>query len=205
MKLKGFNLVNLKEMIDVYSEEEDKVKNILLSFSSINKDVEFFLHKRAIEFAKKDLSQTHLLFASHRGQTELIAYFTISSKFLMVRKNALSTTLRKRISKFGNYHEALKQYLIGAPLIAQLGKNYTNNLNELITGDELLKMACEKVKDAQRIIGGKIVYLECEDIVCLKDFYIRNGFVEFGKRKLDKDETDRLEGEYLVQLMKYLK
>ncbi|HBF3466448.1 TPA: N-acetyltransferase, partial [Clostridioides difficile] len=54
-------------------------------------------------------------------------------------------------------------------------------------------------------MGGKIVYLECEDKPKLIEFYKDNGFVDFGKRSLDKDETDSLDGDYLVQMLKYLK
>jgi len=98
-----------------------------------------------------------------------------------------------------------KRYTLAAPLIAQLGKNYYNGYNKLISGDELLKMACDKVSESQRIIGGKIVYLECEDKVKLIEFYSSNGFVAFGKRKLDRDETEVMQGEYLIQMLKYLK
>lgn len=89
-------------------------------------------------------------------------------------------------------------------MIAQLGKNYDNGFGQLIKGDELLKLACDSVKEAQKIIGGKIVYLECEDVLKLTDFYESNGFVFFGKRQLDRDETERIHGKYLVQMLKYL-
>ena len=94
--------------------------------------------------------------------------------------------------------------VIMSPLIAQLGKNYDNNYNTLITGDELLKMAIDKVIEAQQIIGGKIVYVECEDIDFLTRFYTTNGFVVFGKRPLDKDERTDMSGSHLIQLLKYL-
>ena len=91
-------------------------------------------------------------------------------------------------------------FVIMAPLIAQLGKNYDNGCEKLITGDELLKMALDKIRLAQRIIGGKVVYVECEDVDFLKDFYQSNGFVVFGSRKLDKDERTEMCGTHLVQL-----
>lgn len=94
--------------------------------------------------------------------------------------------------------------VIMAPLIAQLGKNYMNDYRKLITGDELLKMAIDKVSAAQRIIGGKVVYVECEDIDILKKFYEDNGFVIFGKRRLDKEERGEMNGSHLIQLLKYL-
>ncbi|ERJ00833.1 hypothetical protein HMPREF0262_00422 [Clostridium sp. ATCC 29733] len=94
--------------------------------------------------------------------------------------------------------------VIAAPLIGQLGKNFKDNANSLITGDELLKMACDKVAQAQEIIGGKIVYLECEDKLRLMDFYDRNGFVKFGSRVLDDDEKDSIYGDHLLQMLRYL-
>ena len=56
----------------------------------------------------------------------------------------------------------------------------------------------------QHIVGGKIVYLECEQKEALISFYERNGFVNFGLRKLDGDETSRLSGESLVQMLRYM-
>ena len=97
-----------------------------------------------------------------------------------------------------------KTYHLSAPLIAQLGKNYANGMDQLITGDELLKIACDEIRRVQYVLGGRFVYLECEDKPCLTDFYGRNGFCEFDRRSLDPDETD-IEGEYLVQMLKYLK
>jgi len=103
-------------------------------------------------------------------------------------------------------------------MILELGEDMTKHIllnfscplnrdvkNEnLITGDELLKMACDKINEIQLIAGGSIVYIECEDVQKLKEFYLRNGFVEFGRRKLDNDEKDDLSGEYLIQMVKYL-
>ena len=47
--------------------------------------------------------------------------------------------------------------------------------------------------------------MECEDKPELTKFYSSNGFVEFGKRPLDRDEKDDLSGDYLVQMLKDLK
>lgn len=87
------------------------------------------------------------------------------------------------------------------PLIGQLGKNYYNGYNDLISGDILLKLACDKVKEAQDILGGRFVFLECEDKPQLKDFYESNGFVCFAKRNLEKDERERNTGDYLLQML----
>ena len=71
-------------------------------------------------------------------------------------------------------------------------------------GDELLKLALDKVREMQMIVGGKVVYLECEDRPCLKDFYSSNGFVDFGRRQLDSDEVGFGVDQYLVQMLKYM-
>ena len=106
--------------------------------------------------------------------------------------------------KFATYDSELKSYVLPAPLIAQLGKNYASGYNKLITGDDLLKMACDDILLVQAIVGGKIVYLECEDKEELLSFYRRNGFVEFNKRQLDKDETN-INGKYLIQMLRIMR
>lgn len=160
--------------------------------------MEFFLHKKAIEFAKQGLARTHLVFASYKNKPVLVGYFTLSLKYFTLSQKTLSNGMRKKVAKFGQYDNELKRYIIPAPLIGQLGKNYLNGYNKLITGNELLKMACDKIAALLLEIGGKIIYLECEDKPFLLGFYDDNGFIPFGKRKLDRDETDMIEGKYLV-------
>jgi len=201
--IKGYQIINLEDM--VIELGEDMTKHILLNFNCpLNRDVEYFLHYKAIEFSKQSLAKTHLIFCSYKSEIVLSAYFTLASKFILIDPNALSKNYRKRIMKFGNYDANIKKYIIPAPLIGQLGKNYRYKDQKLISGDEILKIVCDKIKEIQYIIGGRIVYIECEDKPILKDYYKRNGFVEFGKRSLDKDEKDDLSGEYLIQMLKYL-
>lgn len=201
----GYLEVALNQMID--SLGEDKVKAILSSFSCpLNKDVEQFLRSKSIEFDKQGISKTHLIFASYKNEPQLVGYFTLANKYITINnKRKLSNSIRKRIRKFGSYNDDLKRFEISAPLIAQLGKNYSNNYNQLISGDELLKIALDNVKKVQQIVGGKFVYLECENKPKLVDFYKDNGFVDMGERKLDRDETGVLQGEYLIQMLRYLK
>ena len=203
--MSGYKIVNLKELIDEeYGVGEKRGREIISDFSCpLNFDVENFLKEKAIEFAKQQLSQTHLVFAEYKKQTVLVGYFTLAIKSINIKKAALSNTLARRIAKFAQYDTALKSYIMSAPLIAQLGKNFYNDYNTLIKGEELLYMACEQIKIIHCIAGGKIAYLECEDNHKLKNFYSRNGFVEFGQRRLDRDED--IEGKHLIQMLKYFK
>ncbi|KXA14271.1 hypothetical protein [Clostridium perfringens] len=199
----GYKQILLKEMVEQLGEEN--VKKILSNFSCPNNlDVENFIKYKAIEFSKQNIAPTHLIFADYKSNLELVGYFTLTPKTIFIKKGSLNSKLSKRISKFGTYDDNLKGYNITAPLIAQLGKNFTNGLNNLITGDELLKMACDKIKAIQINIGGKVTYIECEDKPKLLEFYGDNGFVNFGRRYLDNDEKDELSGNYLVQMLKYL-
>jgi len=201
----GYRLVNLIAMTEEIGE--DATKDILSSFSCpLNPDVEYFLKSKAIEFAKQGWAQTHLVFASYKKEWVLVGYFALANKHMTISSKFLdkhSRTLKKRISKFATYDAGIKAYVLSAPLIAQLGKNFTNKYNELISGDELLNEACNKIATIQYELGGKFVYVECEDKEKLISFYSSNGFCEFDRRLLDPDEVDLLSGEYLVQLIKY--
>ena len=202
----GYIQISLRDMLSEIGE--DAVKEHLSNFSCpLNKDVERFLTKSscAIEFCKQGIAQTTLVFTSFKNIPVLIGYYTIALKTVIIPTTALSSSLRKRVRKFGTYDELNKGYSIAIPLIAQLGKNYTNNYNKLITGDELLALACERVSQAQLAIGGRFTYLECEDTPKLVDFYSENGFVNFGRRLLDRDEQDDYSKNYLVQMIKYLR
>lgn len=198
----GYKIVNLMLLVDEIGEE--RAKALLSNFSCpINLDVEFFLKQKAIEFAKQGLSQTHLVFASYKGTAQMAGYFCLANKYITVKRDSLSNTLRKRIGKFSVYDRGIGCYCLSAPLIAQLGKNYHEGMNHLITGDELLCLACEKVSRIQLDLGGRFVYVECEDKPKLIDFYAANGFCEFDRRRLDRDETT-IDGDYLVQMLKYI-
>lgn len=201
----GFGGINLKDMISEIGEKE--VKSILSDFSCpLNADVEHFLKHTAIEFAKQGIASTYLIMASYQNKYVLVGYFPLANKIFCIDRDSFpNQTWRRRIAKFGQYDTTIKRYTLSAPLIGQLGKNFAHNYNQLISGDELLYLALEKVKEMQYIVGGKIVYLECEDKGSLLDFYSENGFVNFGRRYLDRDETDKLSGEYLVQMLKYMK
>lgn len=203
----GYRVVNLNHLREELGE--DAANQILSEFSCpLNPDVEFFLSKKAIDFAKNGWAQTHLVFASYQQKWVLVGYFSLASKYIRISAKRLgktSSSLRRRISKFATFDKDLKAYILPAPLIAQLGKNFSNGYNALITGSELLEEACHKIRRLQLDIGGKFAYLECEDKQKLVDFYANNGFCEFDNRPLDRDEIDKLDGRYLVQMLKYIK
>ena len=193
-------------MIEELGEKE--TRNLLSDFTCPkNKDVETFLRSKAILMSKAGIAQTHLVFVEKEEKKCLVGYFALATKSFEIDFTGrnLSHGMRGRLHNFATYDRGTKVNRINAILIGQLGKNYFNNYNKLIKGKALLNLACMKVKEAQKIAGGKVVYLECEDKPKLTQFYERNGFIIFGKRPLDRDEKDDMSGKYLLQMLKYLK
>lgn len=196
--------LKLSEIVEQLGEEE--TKSILSQFvCSMNKDVEYFLKHKAIEFSKQGLAKTTLVYWQSDDQTEryLVGYFAIAPKFIRVAKDSVSNGFSKKLSKHGSYDPHTREYIVVAPLIGQLGKNYESGNDCLVYGRDLLQMAIEKVKIVQKEIGGRFVFLECEDKPKLIEFYQENGFTICGKRMKDRDEVG-VDGDYLIQLIKYL-
>lgn len=199
----GYNIISLEKMCD--SIGETKTKELILDFEcNLNKDVEMFLKEKAIEFFKQGIAQTFIVTTSFKNKQVISGYFALSNKTTQIKKSFLSKGMRKRLSRFASNASVNSDFTVSLPLIGQLGKNYKNNYNDLISGDILLKLACDKVKQVQEILGGRFVFLECEDKPKLKEFYESNGFVHFGNRNLDKDERENNSGEYLLQMLRNL-
>lgn len=196
--------VNLQNMLEELGK--DRVEVILSDFSCpLNEDVEYFLKRKAILFSQQGYAKTFLVFWCSADGTEryLVGYYSIANKSIEVERNCVSKTIYKKILQFRVASLSQEGCMVPAILIGQLGKNFADGNDTLIRGDELLKMAIDRIRDIQYEIGGKSTYVECEDKEKLLQFYQNNGFVLFGKRKLDKDET-MIEGEGLMQLLKYV-
>lgn len=204
INMSEYKQVNLQDMIEELGE--NRTKAILSSFlCKKNLDVQDFLRRKAIEFSKRGFAKTTLVFwISDDGKEKcLVGYFALSNKNITVYKKSVSKNTYKRINQFSDDREK-DGCTIAAVLIGQLGKNFNEGNDTVIGGAELLQMAIDKVKEAQSIIGGKFVYLECEDKAKLLKFYQENGFISFGKRQLDRDE-DNISGKYLIQMLRYLR
>lgn len=200
--LTGLWQVKLVDMLEELGE--DVTHGILATFSCpLNKDVEFFLREKAILFVKSGFAATHLVFTSYQNQTVLVGYYALATKTVVIKGRDLNSRWRHRLNNFATYNPETKQYLIALPLIGQLSKNFANGYDKLISGNELLAMACDRIRKMQLEVGGKMAYLECEDHPKLIEFYESNGFYRFANRQLDKDELQTGEKPYLVQMLRY--
>ncbi|MCM1233064.1 MAG: N-acetyltransferase [Ruminococcus flavefaciens] len=190
-------------MIDLYGEEN--CKSILSSFvCPLSKDVEDFIHNKAINFAMQRIAITFLVFLEKDERLFLMGYYTLSNKFVSVSNNMLSKIMQKRIAKFAQYDSDLKRYLISMPLIVQLGRNFIYNKDDTgFTEADLLELACKRIIQVQKNIGGKMTYIECASNPKLYEFYSNHDFLPFGQR--NKEKYELTEGAMLVQMLRYFK
>ena len=179
---------------------ESRLLQVLSGFSCLrNPDVERFLKKSSVEFTKKNQSVTYLVFDI--SSMVLVGYFTLALKPLTVRGETVSNTVKKKLLRVSEWDEKSDTYTMSAYLIAQLGKNFTNGADKKITGEELLALAWDKIKEIQYLGGGVVTFLEAENEEKLLSFYRDNRFSQFDTRQTASD-TD--EAHELVQLLRLL-
>lgn len=180
------NIVNILELISSAGEED--VRDLLAEFScSKNEEIETFLKKNAIDFAKKKMSITYLVFDE---EDQLIGYFTLTHKFSVVPAEALkSNRSKEKIERYAKLDEDTKSYSVSAFLLAQLGKNYAYEEARKISGNELMDDVFAVLRKVQSMIGGGVVFLECEDKQSLLNFYQNehNGFKPYGSRRAERE------------------
>ena len=159
-----------------YLVDENLLCGIFETFSCPkNKDIEDFLKEKSIDFEKKHFGRTYLVIDEHRN---LAGYFTLALKAMNLDKS-VSNRLRKLVSGYSNKPDSAI-YLIG-----QLGKNYANPYVKQFSGDSLINIAVDYINEAQDIVGGRAILVECENRKLLMEFYERCGFQQLSKQTGD--------------------
>ncbi|WP_153979722.1 GNAT family acetyltransferase [Paenibacillus xylanilyticus] len=191
----ALNVISLYDMLRSIPTEEDNksplseasIKELLLSFKTLDSqdsagadDVQYFLHEKSIQFEKMDLARTYLVMSTYRSKPVLVGYFSISNKPLTLPNKQfrrLSNSVKKRLMGLG-YKSEQSSYIIKGYLLGQLGKNFSEEarLANCCNGNDLLQIAYKKIAEAHQIVGGRVLYLECENVAKIIDFYKSNGF-----------------------------
>lgn len=110
--------------------------------------------------------------------------------------------MKRKIARVSELDEVNGTYTLSAYLIAQLGKNFTNGVNERITGEQLLQAAVDTIKELQYRAGGMVIFLEAENEEKLMRFYVdKNGFKKFDTKEIKVDTEDV---HTLIQLLKVM-
>ncbi|MGM5473768.1 GNAT family acetyltransferase [Bacillus pumilus] len=184
----ALKIISLTDLINSDQTEED-IKKLLFSFETIKsrsesgaRDVEEFLHNKAIQFEIMGIARTYLVMSTYKKKPLLAGYFALSTRPLIIPKrqySKISKNLQKRLMGFGHKTEQ-DAYEVKGYLLGQLGKNYSADaqIAKCVTGQDILHLSYSKVLDAHRIVGGRILYLECEHHEKVKKFYNDNGFSE---------------------------
>ena len=173
----NFTVSNILDMIAI--GQEDIIESYIQTFSckknlqtiekSLNPDIERFLKNNAIQFAKMQTAVTYLIFDNDDGA--LLGYYTLTHKAITVSAEGLSRQFKDKLQRFSSLDADTNSYTVSAYLIAQIGKNYAIENGIRISGSTIMDLANKTLLKAKKIIGGKIVYLDCDDNANLKSFY----------------------------------
>jgi hypothetical protein len=176
-----FTCVNILNFINSFGE--DSVQRVLSEFSCpLYSEIEGFVQHKAIEFSKKKMSITHLVF--NEGN-DLLGIIALAHKPINIKQNAisLSKTQLKRLERHVSKDDRNGSYNASAFLVAQLGIN--QKFKNCIKGSELMDICIKKIQSVQAEVGGGVVFAECEDKEKLLDFYSNEGFHSFHVRTSD--------------------
>lgn len=198
----NFIVLNIREYLENEDKRlgEDKLEQLLSEFSCpLNMDVERFLKQQAIDFAKKHQAVTYLVLSLE--DAELLGYFSITIKPLIVRAEPFSKTARRKLARFSETDKGEQTYNLAAYLIVQLGKNFNDRARGRITGQELLEAAIRQTQILQYQAGGMVVFVEADDKEKLLFFYENYGFKRFDARQTVSREAEPHE---LIQLLRLL-
>lgn len=149
-----------------------------------NPDVENFIKNTAERYDKYDNSKTHLILDADNLQNGILAYYTLSSKEII-----LSNDLFISKTKIGNLHgisrttKSLKGFLLG-----QIGKNHF--LGNPINLESIFEEIYTMVNESRKNVGGRLLFLECEDNEKLINLYKNNGFEILQKEYKRNQEKD---------------
>ena len=192
LSVSDVSVIHILDFCEARGEEE--THKLIDSFASpLNPDIETFLKEKAIDFAKGKLSITYLVIENDNAS--LLGYFTLAHKALEIEEEGLSKTTKKRINRYGSYDPGKKVYSVSAFLLAQFGKNYALVKEDRIDGTVLMNVAMSTLAQIRYLIGGGIVYLDCENEEKLTKFYESEnvGYRRFAERTSDMDGKNYLQ------------
>ena len=167
----------LREIINSENYDEVSLKETLSTFNSPTsdknaKDVINFLINDAIDYEKDDTTRTYILINDEQWENGIIqidGYFSIALKIICFNNVDESFLLET----FGDKKSGNRV----AFLIGQLARS---NASEKGTGKMLLNEALSYISNVSDIIGGRLVYIDCDK--SLQSYYEQNGF-EFLQQK----------------------
>lgn len=152
--------------------------------------MEVFFKEKAVQSCRLNTSSTYII-VSTDGKLDVLGYFTLATKMLTIKLSTLSKSEQKVISRYGYYDEDSDSLKIPAILIAQLSRNF--NSKNIVSGSDLMDIALKQVKSIFNLTSGKTVFLECEKIKKLTDFYESQNFKFIDAKLLSRDNKELIQ------------
>lgn len=146
-----------------------------------NKEVEGFLHNNATRFEKDHIGRTYFVVnADSNDDISIHAYFTLTFREIELKDgNDVPKTQVQKMDGINKNAKSIKAYLIG-----QLARNHEIT-PKMVNLSLILQHVYDVLRDAQRLVGGRVVFLECDDNQKIVDQYKENGFAYLQKTKDD--------------------
>ena len=149
------------------------VQSYVSAHEAENPDTSIYLHEKAIPMEKRDLSRTYI---SLTKNLEIMGFVTLGIKCMTVPDdNLLSNSAQRRMNI------EFETHVSQAFLLGQLSRSEDSIAG---TGRELVAFAMDMLGEAKRIVGCRVVRLDCKDD--LTEYYEGLGFNLVGKNE-DKD------------------
>lgn len=160
-----FSQYQLSTLIESSSSKR-KLRTFLETFScSKNKDLQDFLHNKALTFEKYLRSKTYLYIDNHTKK--VAAYFTIAISIL--HTDGISSEIIKILDGYQENTESIPCFLIG-----QLGKSDEYKVKKI--GDYILEDAIEIIDGLHEAVGGRFILLDAVNNTKVIEFYQDNMF-----------------------------
>ncbi len=171
-------MVSLKDLLNDFGEEI--VSEKLASFyCARNQDVEKFIKLNAIRFEKTHNARTYLIFDEENMTKGILGYISLSFKEVILQPETKENKSEvKRLNGISKNAEDVKVFLLG-----QLGKNDSVENDELDLS-RILDLVYEVILSAQKLVGGRVLLLECQNIPKLIKAYEGCGFKILQTQKL---------------------
>ena len=171
--MKQFLVVSLGELLSEGLDEE-KIKDAFKKFSCRREeDLENFLMYKAITYEKIDFGKTYLCIDKEKldsGEFVVLAYFCLAQRSIDV--TCISQKARRKI--LGEYPGRDNLKSVPTFLIGQLGR-CDDCAHEELSGEQILNECYHAISKAAKIVGGRLVVLECREHMYEK-FYEKQGY-----------------------------
>jgi hypothetical protein len=165
-----------------------------------DKDIENFLRFEAIKYERTGKARTYLITDDANGV--LIGYFTLSINSITFDKG-----IDSKVKKILDYEADRKQFkymkkpFVPAILLALFGKDDNKFKEYLLQVEEIgVKRLSDIVfpaifkiaRQVSNVIGGQVIYLDCEKDKKLIKFYENFNFTHFRNNEYDKNLTQMM-------------